>query len=84
VARSDGRLKWRVNKDQALELLVDGQCVDGQCVGGVWRGAWREDSGQRVDGYLAASWHPYKRVGRFEDAKAAKAAVEKDVGERTT
>lgn len=72
-------MKWRVNKDQALELLVDGQCV-----GGVWRGAWREDSGQRVDGYLAASWHPYKRVGRFEDAKAAKAAVEKDVGERTT
>jgi hypothetical protein len=71
-------VRWRVNKDQALELFVDGQCV-----GGVWRGSWREDSGQRVDGYLAASWHPYKRVGYFVDAKAAKAAVEKDVEGRT-
>ena len=70
---------WRVNKDQALELLVDGQCV-----GGVWRGAWRDDMDQKVYGYLAARWHPYKRVGRFEDVKEAKAAVEKDVEGRTT
>jgi hypothetical protein len=72
-------LKWRVNKDQALELIVDGQCV-----GGVWRGAWRDDRDQKVDGYLAARWHPYRRVGYFVDAKVAKAAVEKAVGEKTT
>ena len=64
-------MNWRVNKDEALELLVDSKCV-----GGLWRGAWRE-RGEIIYGYLAATWHPYERAGRFSDVKAAKAAVEK-------
>jgi hypothetical protein len=72
-------VKWQVNKDQALELVVDGRCV-----GGVWRGAWKDALGQRKRGYLAARWFPYKRVGRFEDVKQAKAAVEKAVTKETT
>ena len=72
-------MKWRVNRDEALELVIDGRCV-----GGVWRGAWKDAMGQRKDGYHAAAWHPYKRVGRFEDVKKAKAAVEKAVTKETT
>jgi hypothetical protein len=40
--------------------------------------------GQRKDGYHAATWFPYKRVGRFENVKQAKAAVEKAVTKETT
>ena len=67
-------MSWRVNKDEALEHVISGLVA-----GGIWRGAWRDALGQRKDGYLAASWHPYKRVGRFADVKAAKAAVEKEI-----
>jgi hypothetical protein len=78
-------VKWRVNRDEALELIVtqDGKAV-GVCVGGIWRGAWKDAMGQRKDGYHAARWFPYKRVGRFEDVKQAKAAVEKAVTKETT
>lgn len=69
-------MAWRVNKDEALELVVDGRCV-----GGIWHGSWRDAMGQHKEGYHAASWHPYKRAGRFADVKAAKAAVEKVVKE---
>jgi hypothetical protein len=72
-------MKWRVNRDEALELAIDGRCV-----GGVWRGAWKDALGQRKDGYHAATWFPYKRVGRFENVKQAKAAVEKAVTKETT
>jgi hypothetical protein len=73
-------VKWSVNKDQALVLVVDPDV----CVGGVWRGAWKDALGQRHDGYIAASWHPYKRIGHFADVKTAKAAVEKAITREST
>lgn len=75
-------MKWVTNRDEALELRIEGKCI-----AAIWRGAWESPTGTRhdargklvQDGYLAATWHPYKRVGRFLTVKEAKAAVESKV-----
>ena len=64
-------MRWTTNRDEALVLEVDGITA-----GGVWRGAWFGERNIVSHGYLAAIWHPYKRIGRFLTVKEAKSVVE--------
>lgn len=66
---------WTTNRDGAFVCRINGVAS-----GGVWRGAWIDDHGNKVYGFLAASWVPaYHRVGKFPTAAEARSAVEDDL-----
>lgn len=73
---------WRPNRDGVPVLYDVADAVDAaRGYGGYWRGTWRHDD-EVVYGFLAAIWHPYRRVGRFKSAAEAATAVEHAAAER--